>query len=295
MCFSEFLAAAGLASLDALLQQARPEQPLDGFLHAKLLEQLRIYQLIGGMPAVVAGYCESRDILECQLILDRLIDGFRADFSKYRKKTPEVRLDETLRAVARQAGTKFKYSNIANAAPGRIYKDSLDLLVRAGLVHKIPHASGHGVPLGAEADAGKFKVLPVDIGLHQRMLGLPLGEHLLAGNTELVNKGNLAEVFAGLEIIATSPPCCAPELHYWQRESRNSQAEVDYLVVNNGRIVPVEVKAGTRGQMQSLHLFLAGHSSPVGVRLSHENFARFNNIRVLPLYAAGHLNRYLLH
>lgn len=294
LCFGEFLEAAGLGTLGELLQQARPDRPLEGFLHAKLLEQLRIYQLIGGMPAVVDGYRQSNNILECQFILDRLLTGFHADFSKYRKKMPEARLDETLRGVARQAGSKFKYANVSNDAPGRTYKDSLELLARAGLVHKIPHTSGHGVPLGAEANPRMFKVLPFDIGLHQRMLGLNLGEHLLSGNIELINKGNLAEVFVGLELIATSSPHLAPELHYWQRETRSSQAEVDYLVVNDGRIIPVEVKSGTRGQMQSLHLFMASHPSPIGVRLSHENFGQFNNIRILPLYAAGHLNRYRL-
>lgn len=287
MCFSEFLDAVGLESLNEMQQQASPRHPLDPFLHAKLLGQLRTFQLIGGMPAVVASYCETHDIHECQTVLDRLLSGFRTDFVKYRKKTPATRLDETLLSVVRQTGSKFKYSNISQDAPGRLYKDSLELLVKAGLVYKVHHTAGHGLPLGAEADTQKFKPLLFDIGLHQRMLGLNLGEHLLSDDLSLVNKGNIAEAFVGLELIAAASPSMAPELYYWQREKRNSQAEVDYLIVNDGNIIPVEVKAGIRGQMQSLHLFMAEHKSPFGVRVSHENFGQLGNLRIFPLYAAG--------
>ena len=291
MCFGEFLDAVGMGPLNDALLNASPVKPLDEFLHARLLDQLRTFQLIGGMPAVVAAYCESRDILSCQPILDRLLDGFRADFAKYRKRMPAARLDETLYSVVHQAGAKFKYANVSQDAPGRVYRDSLELLVQAGLVHKIVHSSGNGLPLGAEANPKKFKAMLFDIGLHQRMLGLDLGAHLLCDGVSLVNKGNLAEVFTGLEMIAASAPHERPALHYWQREQKSSNAEVDYLAICDGAVVPVEVKAGIRGQMQSLHLFMKEHQSRFGIRVSHENFGSIERIRILPLYAASHVSR----
>jgi predicted AAA+ superfamily ATPase len=82
-----------------------------------------------------------------------------------------------------------------------------------------------------------------------------------------------------------------PELHYWHREARSSNAEIDYVISNQGRIIPVEVKAGTRGQMQSLHLFLAERRLESGLRISGENFTIYDNIKTIPLYAVSRARR----
>jgi Holliday junction resolvase-like predicted endonuclease len=78
-------------------------------------------------------------------------------------------------------------------------------------------------------------------------------------------------------------------LYYWHREARASNAEVDYVLQHNGRIVPVEVKAGGKGAMKSMHLFLQEHKLPLGIRLSQENFSRYGAVMSMPLYAAGRL------
>ena len=102
--------------------------------------------------------------------------------------------------------------------------------------------------------------------------------------------GALAELAAGLALVAAQDSRSRPELFYWQRASRAANAEVDYVVAAGSCIVPVEVKAGTRGSMQSLRLFLKEKGLPFGVRLSLENFGRLPDIRILPLYAAHRLS-----
>lgn len=82
------------------------------------------------------------------------------------------------------------------------------------------------------------------------------------------------------------------ELYYWSREARSSQAEVDYLVVQDGRIHPLEVKSGTGGQLRSLHMALNSYpacgdglvlySGPYGCQPEQR-------IRFIPLYYAGTL------
>ena len=79
------------------------------------------------------------------------------------------------------------------------------------------------------------------------------------------------------------------ELYYWQRESKNSQAEVDYIVQMNTKILPIEVKSGTKGSMQSLYLFLNEKKIESGIRVSQENFSRYKNINVFPLYAVANI------
>ena len=94
-------------------------------------------------------------------------------------------------------------------------------------------------------------------------------------------------MFAGLELLK-SAACHQPaQLYYWQREERNSRAEVDYIIQQNDRIVPVEVKSGKQGKMQSLHLFMKEKQSEYGIRTSLENFSQYGKISVIPLYAIG--------
>ena len=124
---------------------------------------------------------------------------------------------------------------------------------------------------------------------------------LLSTDNDLVNRGAVSEVFAGLELMKYQDCFARAELHYWQNNTRNGQAEVDYLLVaEGGRVVPVEVKANTRGSMQSMYLFLRKKHLPLGVRLSMENFARFTyvdhedgegkrEVRVVPLHSVRHL------
>jgi uncharacterized protein len=179
------------------------------------------------------------------------------------------------------------YKRIADAGPQTGYKEALDLLEMAGLVHKVYHTSGNGIPLGAGINAKKFKVLPLDLGLHQRLLGLEMSELLTDTLVTFINKGSIAEVFAGLELRAASDSNSACQLYYWHREARSSNAEVDYLIQKGATIFPVEVKSGKRGSMQSMAVFMSEHKSSHGIRLSLENYSRYKNITVIPLYLAG--------
>ncbi|MBI5498806.1 MAG: ATP-binding protein [Deltaproteobacteria bacterium] len=289
MCFSEFLAATGGEGLARVVEPADPEHPVDAPFHARLLDVLRTYLLVGGMPAAVATYAEQRYLPTCFKVLDDLVLTLEDDFAKYRKRSPVARLVEVFRSIAGQTGGKFKFSRVGSGAPSGPLKDALMLLVRAGLAHRVVHTDARGIPLGAQTDDRKFKVLLFDLGVHQRMLGLDVPAFLAASDIDLVNKGSLAELFVGLELVANGPSHRRPGLYYWHREARASNAEVDYVVQRGSAIVPVEVKAGTRGGMQSMRIFMDERRLGSGVRVSMENFSRLERIEVLPLYAAGRL------
>lgn len=93
---------------------------------------------------------------------------------------------------------------------------------------------------------------------------------------------------AGTELLASLSSRTCPEIFYWHQESRNSNAEVDYVFQVDGDIVPIEVKAGTRGSMRSLRMFLESHNKSLyGIRTSLEPFFEYMNIQVVPLYALG--------
>ena len=170
-------------------------------------------------------------------------------------------------------------------AYNRDLKTALELLIKAGLVHKVMHTAARGIPLGAEVNPKRFKTLIFDVGIYQRLLGLDIPRHVTASEIDLVNKGHLAEMVAGLEWAGYSNPRRRCALFYWHREKRGSSAEVDYIIQQGERIVPVEIKAGTSGNMRSMHMFLEDRNLDLGIRISLENFSRYGKIVTCPLYA----------
>jgi predicted AAA+ superfamily ATPase len=291
LSFVEFLDALGMEPLAAVMARANTKNPVDTVLHRKLLDVMRTYCAIGGMPAVVGHYLADRDLRGCRRVLDDLVVSFRDDFAKYRRQAPVRQLQEVFMSVALQTGGKFTYTAVNRALSHYEIKTALDLLVKAGLVHQVLHTDARGIPLGAQVNPRRFKAILFDIGVYQRLVDLDLPAYLAQDDVDLVNKGPLAELFAGLEMIAAGPSGERPQLYYWHREARNSNAEVDYVFPQGAIPVPVEIKSGRRGAMQSMHLFMAERKLERGIRLSQENYGEYGTIETIPLYAAGTITR----
>lgn len=285
-CFEEFLIATNNRPLWEAICKANTEKPLPEPIHMKALMLLKKFLLLGGMPEVVSSYAKGMSMLDCMMVLDDLIISFRDDFSKYKKRVPSSRIAEIFDSVARNAGKPFHYTGASEANLKQI-KEALNLLIMAGLVIPVTHTSANGIPLGAEINPKKRKMLPLDTGLFQRLLGLNMSEIILSDDFEAINKGAIAEIFVGLELKKAGSCFWQNELYFWKREEKNSNAEVDYVVQQGENIIPIEVKSGQKGSMKSMHLFRAEKNIPSAIRCSAENFGSVDQITIIPLYAAG--------
>jgi len=285
--FSEFLLAFKERALVQLIEKFNFNKPLSEILHTKLKQYLIRFITIGGMPEVVASYVNGKSLIDCQKILEELTNSFYDDFAKYKSRVPSTRLREVFSSVIMQTGSKFVLSQIGSQSNHLQLKESLELLEQAGIIFSVVHSSSNGIPLGAQTNNKFRKYLIFDTGIYQRFLNLDLSELLLNTEISLVNKGVIAELYVGLELIKAQPDNQAPSLHYWQREKKGSQAEVDYVIELGDKIIPIEVKSGIKGKMQSLRIFIEEKSSKFGVRTSLENFSRIKEIRIIPLYAIG--------
>jgi len=290
MSFDEFLYAHNEGQLVDLKKQATSENPLNLTFHNKLTEYLKKFLLTGGMPEVVKTYLEnSSNPNTVQKVLADIMVSLYDDFVKYKKRSPVLRLREVLDSAIQQAGGKYIYAKAGELTNVAQAKEAIDLLEMAGLIYKIYHTSGQGLPLGAGTNHKIFKALFMDTGLFQHSAGLKLADFLVAQNTEMLNKGRIAEIFAGLEMIKYEAAGNRPQLYYWHREKRGSNAEVDYLFNDKGMIRPVEIKSGSSGKMQSLYQFLNEKDGTKGIRISMENFRTYGKIDVIPLYAISNL------
>ena len=290
LSFTEFLKGLKEELLSKALQKASPQEPLSEILHQKLSNYYKKFLIIGGMPEAVSHYIEHQDLLEIQRILNDLIISLRADFVKYKHRIDTSKISEVFNAVVNQMGSKFTYSYPNASLNNKQIKEILELLTMAGLIIPVTHSSSNGIPLGAEINPKKQKYLILDTGVFQRILGVNISNLMLENDINFINKGGIAELFVGLELLKSNSCYEQNQLYYWQRESKNSQAEVDFIIQKDRLIIPIEVKSGTKGSMQSLYLFLSEKKKDFGIRLSLENFGNIEHVKIMPIYAIGLYN-----
>lgn len=298
--FDEFLLAQGKDLTLDYKHKATSDSPVPEAVHNELVEQLKTFYLVGGMPAAVTEWIESKSYLECAHVHNDILDTYQDDFSKYKSRISPVLLRKVLRSVALQAGSKFVFRQVDSELHSTTIRDALHLLTLAGLIKPVVHTDGNGLPLGAEANDSYTKYLFLDLGLMQTMLNIQAAEVLLASEVDFVNKGAASEMFVGLELMKAHDCFQKAEMYYWQNLNRGANAEIDYLEAKEGKVLPIEVKASTRGSMQSLWLFMRKKNLHHAIRTSLENFGRFeyvdkeadNEVRqvdVIPLYALSNV------
>jgi predicted AAA+ superfamily ATPase len=305
--FDEFLVAEGKSSWLEAKQQADNEKPLLMPLHNDIVQHYRTFLMVGGMPASVAAWVTTHDYRNCQTELDDIQLTYYDDFKKYAKKVDPTLLRNTLQSVILQIGSKFTYSKVDGSYRAEEVKKALKLLSDAGIVKRVSHTAANGLPLGAEVNEKFRKYIYLDSALLLRILDMDLGgarqltDLIVAGTAEdLVNKGGLAEMVLGWELIKYNNPRSQHDLYYWENTADGTRSEVDYIIARDMKVLPIECKSGTSGKMKSLHLFMHNEHLTDAIRCSLENFALLEScdkkaddtvrrIQILPLYAISNL------
>lgn len=289
MSFIEYLCARGMQPLALSIVNHDPATPFNEAIHIKALRLLGEYMAMGGMPNVVNQWITQQKIQSCATVLQNIKNAYEQDFAKYAKKNEIKYVDLLFKRIPSLICQRFKYSQLSSDYRKRELEPALWLLEKAGIVHRVIHSSGHGFPLGSTADMNKFKLLTLDVGLNQNILGLELKDWFIEPSTAFINKGSLTECFVGQELLAYSNSSDKQQLYYWNSEAKTSHAEVDYLLTINRKIIPVEVKSGHGAGMQSMRMFLKTHpdSSSYGIRFSTHNYSIYDHIHSYPLYAVA--------
>ena len=249
-----------------------------------LLDLLKTFIIVGGMPAAVGAYAQTQSFLDVERMHKDIMTSLKADFGKYDEKVPAGRVRNTLTSVISQTGGKFIYTNSMLELTYKQAKEATDLLERSKLIVNIMSCYANGIPLGGDINPKSNKFLLLDTGLYLHECKLNIADLAMRPTAEFINNGKLAEMLIGLELLKSGDPFRENSLFYWHREAANSTAEVDYLVQLNDTVLPIEVKSGTRGSMKSLHMLMAEKNIAHGIRTSQENLGNLGNIRIIPHY-----------
>jgi len=260
--FPEFLSALGeTAALDQLIQI-----PLADFAHSKLIRLFHTYALIGGMPEIVQHYAKHKDLVALSPIYNSLISGYLDDVEKYATYKSQIQhIRHCIQSSISQAGKRIKFEGFGNSPyKSREMGESLRMLEKALLLQLIYPSTASTLPLAA--DLRKFPRLQIlDSGLLNYFVGI---QHDILGTSDLnsIYQGTLIEHLVGQELLAFQFNSLSA-LHFWVREKKESTAEVDYLFLFHGQIIPIEVKSGKEGTLKSLHIFMDLAPHNLAIRL----------------------------
>ena len=174
---------------------------IEGVIHQKLLNIIREYFALGGMPAVVSEYLQSKSLLQCQDIQTAILTAFRQDFGKYAERMPHKHLQTIFIKTPGLIGQWLKYSTLDPDTSPTTLKNAIRKLCDAGLLIPVYATSAAGLPFVTHMNEKKCKLLFLDVGLVKRACNLGL-ELLFTEDLLLINNGALAEQFVGQELLA---------------------------------------------------------------------------------------------
>lgn len=279
--FEEFLMAINECELIELIKESfKSDTPLS--LHNKAMDIYKTYLVIGGMPAAVKSYLETKDFNFVLSTQKSINDSYIADMAKYATPNETTKIMAAFNSIPAQLAKdnkKFQYKVIKSGARAHAYETPLDWLNSSGVIIKCNKCSEGKLPLSAYTDFSSFKVYMTDTGLLCSKFGIPANAVLVDTPSFNGFKGALTENYVAFSLTANEH---TP--YYWES---NGQAELDFLIQDeNGNIIPIEVKAAENVRAKSLNEFIKRYNPPYSIRVSGKNFGFENGIKSVPLYSA---------
>jgi len=274
--FEEFLMVSDKAIFaDKIKEAFDNDTPLSSELHNILIELYKSYLIVGGMPLSTKSYFEKTlDFKEAQSLI---INTYTSDMSKYSDKSQSIKTINTYNSILTQLAKenkKFQYKLISKGARASLFGESIDWLIRAGVVVKTNKVNVGNAPFEMVRDLSNFKLYMSDTGLFCSKAGITWENIDIFDSIYL---GGLIENY-----IATNLVSNGYELYYWASEGK---AEVDFLINKDGFNIPIEVKKGKNTKSKSLEVFVEQYKPKYSIRISSKNFGFENNIKSVPLYA----------
>lgn len=281
MSFEEFLLATGEEGCFNVLHEG--DWQTVQLLHSKLVQMLRQYYFTGGMPEAVADFIENQNLANVRSIQAEIISAYKMDIAKHATKSEAVRITQILDSMPSQLvkeNRKFIYGVIKEGARASSYELAIQWLIDAGIVYKVPRVKTLKMPLKAYIDANSFKLFMLDCGLLGCMANVPASQVIASDNMLTEYKGAFTEQYVHQQLISIGL-----EPHYWSND--RTPAEIDFVVQQGERVIPIEVKAEENVRSRSMAEYIKNNPelSLKGLRISMKGFIDQGWMVNIPLYS----------
>ncbi len=280
LSFFEFLDAVGEGKMADLLM-SRDWAMITTF-RTKFEERLRQYYFVGGMPEAVSTFANEGNLTRVRTAQKNILEAYERDFSKHAPaiEVPRIRMVwKSIPAQLAKENRKFIYGAVKEGARAKDFELAIEWLKDAGLIYKVNRCKKAQLPLAAYEDFSAFKLFMSDVGLMGAMSNVP-AQSILEGNMLFTDfKGALTEQYVLQQLKVLS----SLSVYYWSAE--NSRGEIDFLLQDEEKIIPVEVKAEENLQAKSLKVFVERNPGLKGVRLSMSPYRDQDWLTNYPLYS----------
>jgi len=281
MDFEEFLMALDEDLLvDEIHKHFAADLKMPEILHNKALDYYKQYLIVGGMPAVVEEFVQTKSLLGATEIQGRIQNEYIADMAKYASATTSVKIRACYNSVPVQLAKenkKFQYKIVQRGGTATIFGESIEWLNFAGVVLKCQKAEHGYMPVAVYADLSDFKLYMSDVGLLTAKSGMAQQTILSSIEEDNGFLGALSENYVAQALIVNGH-----SLFYWKNDNT---AELDFVLQLDDKVIPVEVKKGSRTKSVSMNMFLKKYNCPYAIRISKKNFGFENDIKSVPFYA----------
>ena len=279
MSFMEFLRAVGQERLANLILESKWDSI--SYVKDRIIQLLRSYYYVGGMPEAVKAYCDGQGLDEVRRIQSNILMTYENDFSKHApaNEVPRIRMVwHSITSQLAKENRKFIYGVLRQGARAKEFEIVVEWLQDAGLVYKVNRTKSGEMPLSAFEDFGTFKLFMLDVGLMCAMNKLSPDAILLGNDVFSTYRGAMTEQYVCQQIVGE-----ADSIYYWTAD--NSRGEIDFLIQKGNKIIPIEVKAEENLRAKSLSAFVARYPSLHALRLSMSDYRDQDWMTNVPLYA----------
>ena len=280
MTFREFLQALNEEKLLKLLDNK--DWQLISMFKAQLINLLRQYYYVGGMPEVVLSYINTHDLNRVRVLQKAILNAYEQDFSKHApaSEVPRIRMVwNSIPSQLAKENKKFIYGLMKEGARAREFEQAISWLVDCGLVYKIHRIKKAAMPLKIYEDLSVFKLYMLDCGLLGALVEAPAADMLVENIIFSEFKGMFTEQYVLQQLIV----CPEVSVYYWSSE--RSDGELDFVCQLPDKISPIEVKAEENLHAKSLRSFISRYPDLKGIRFSMSDYREESWMTNVPLYA----------
>ncbi|MBR2199402.1 MAG: AAA family ATPase [Bacteroidales bacterium] len=281
--FEEFLWAAGFAVdvVESLKEHFVNHTKIDESVHAKMMEYLREYMVVGGMPEVVNKFIETHNYGIVHDEQQKILSAYLNDIAKYAEAADRTKARSCFLSMPRQLAkenTKFQYSVVERNGTARKFANAVDWLRDAGIVAYCYNLSTLQFPLTAYVRDGQFRLYMTDIGLLVSKYGFEMKAALIEDTLTGPAKGGIYEnLFADILCKKHLP------LYYYKKD--DSSVEIEFVLTSGISPLPIEVKS-KNGRTQSLNTVLTWQGINLGYKFGNFNVGIDGNKISMPIYLA---------
>lgn len=277
--FEEFLDATGNEGWTEILRSK--DWTLIDIMMPKMIEMLRQYYYVGGMPGVVSKYIENADLQQVRTLQKEILESYSRDISKHTTETESTRIRQVINSLPAQLAKenkKFIYGAIRKGSRAKDFELAIQWLLDAGIIYKVNRVKEPKLPVKFYEDFDSFKLFLLDCGLFACMADAPANQILIGNNVFTEFKGAFTKQYVAQQLKALN---LTP--YFWSND--RTPAEIDFIIQKDSRVIPIEVKAEQNVRARSLAQFIKDNPELKGLRISMKEYIDQGWMENIPLIA----------